>query len=723
MAMQNKEIDLAIKTQGFAISICVQQNNFQNIQNIINLVPVSKAMRVSKQARKMLVHSLFLKFSTSFKVKPAIVLSRIIDKVNIDDKEGLWQFSTLLSKAFLYGVIGDFSNADQIIRGLTCHPVALTNDRWRALGLQLSCYLSFYMGEKDTLLQLADELTSLGLKYADGFASSYGANYTAIMKYQSRDLAGAIEAAEKAETLFAQSNNFSMALLSGIQKTSWQAELESNGGYAEFMKKQTSALEAAGGNENLLAMAKILTAAQFMQEGGFGQAEALLLDAWKWAKSKQAMQAQCSIAMHLSALYREKKDFRREDECLKFFGETAVRKGYVFFREMRFASLIRACARCVEKNIAPQYMGNLAGKYFGFEAVTDLLQNFAAIAEAPDAFIKRFPVNQSTSHSKNVWIKLFGSAGLSVDGNEIDPGVFKTRKISGIFRYILANPDQSFTRERLAAAFWPDSGGKTAANSLNVALFELRKTLADLDMAFDGENTLLAEDGNGFDTGRPEAVESDAARLTFLRERLREGGLTGDDEKNALAELINIYDGEYLEDCIAEDCIVIREDCRRIYSESVRKLAEIYRAEGQADLAEALLLRRLKIVSGGLSQDEIKIVHFLLEGISKRDIQRRLRMNATEINRHESAIRHKLSEISGFDLVLSYITKEYSLTPRETDMLRGLQHGRSNEEIAAELFISDETVRTHVRNLMNKLSLENRNDVPAWVEEFRAMTV
>jgi len=48
------------------------------------------------------------------------------------------------------------------------------------------------------------------------------------------------------------------------------------------------------------------------------------------------------------------------------------------------------------------------------------------------------------------------------------------------------------------------------------------------------------------------------------------------------------------------------------------------------------------------------------------------------------------------------------LTPRELDVLRRLVLGRSNREIAAELDIGDETVKTHVARVLSKLQVENR---------------
>lgn len=48
------------------------------------------------------------------------------------------------------------------------------------------------------------------------------------------------------------------------------------------------------------------------------------------------------------------------------------------------------------------------------------------------------------------------------------------------------------------------------------------------------------------------------------------------------------------------------------------------------------------------------------------------------------------------------------LTPRERDVLRQLALGISNREIGQALSISEETVKTHVANLLAKLQVENR---------------
>jgi DNA-binding NarL/FixJ family response regulator len=51
------------------------------------------------------------------------------------------------------------------------------------------------------------------------------------------------------------------------------------------------------------------------------------------------------------------------------------------------------------------------------------------------------------------------------------------------------------------------------------------------------------------------------------------------------------------------------------------------------------------------------------------------------------------------------------LTPREADVLDQLQLGRSNGEIAAELCVSIETVRTHTRAVFRKLGVHSRREL------------
>ena len=48
------------------------------------------------------------------------------------------------------------------------------------------------------------------------------------------------------------------------------------------------------------------------------------------------------------------------------------------------------------------------------------------------------------------------------------------------------------------------------------------------------------------------------------------------------------------------------------------------------------------------------------------------------------------------------------LSPREVEVLQWIAAGKSNKEIGAQLFIAEGTVKTHVKNLLEKLSVVGR---------------
>ncbi len=53
-------------------------------------------------------------------------------------------------------------------------------------------------------------------------------------------------------------------------------------------------------------------------------------------------------------------------------------------------------------------------------------------------------------------------------------------------------------------------------------------------------------------------------------------------------------------------------------------------------------------------------------------------------------------------------TPATNLTPRELGVLRHVARGMSNREIAEELFISENTVKNHIRNILEKLQMKSR---------------
>jgi DNA-binding NarL/FixJ family response regulator len=82
------------------------------------------------------------------------------------------------------------------------------------------------------------------------------------------------------------------------------------------------------------------------------------------------------------------------------------------------------------------------------------------------------------------------------------------------------------------------------------------------------------------------------------------------------------------------------------------------------------------------------------------------RMVKGESQLHPKATSHLLANLSHSSNPKKKLLDE--LTKRELDVLKEIAKGKSNKEIAASLYITEKTVKTHVSNLLAKLELADR---------------
>ncbi|MEV0971148.1 response regulator transcription factor [Microtetraspora glauca] len=99
---------------------------------------------------------------------------------------------------------------------------------------------------------------------------------------------------------------------------------------------------------------------------------------------------------------------------------------------------------------------------------------------------------------------------------------------------------------------------------------------------------------------------------------------------------------------------------------------------------------------------------FLLKDASARQLAEAVRVVAAgDALLAPSVTRRLISEFARLGPRRPRATLD-GITERETEVLTLIAHGLSNQEIAERLVLSEQTVKTHVRRILTKLSLRDR---------------
>ena len=102
---------------------------------------------------------------------------------------------------------------------------------------------------------------------------------------------------------------------------------------------------------------------------------------------------------------------------------------------------------------------------------------------------------------------------------------------------------------------------------------------------------------------------------------------------------------------------------------------------------------------------------YLLKDVKPNELVDAIRaVHHGETRLHPDIARKLMQQVSQ----MRYSPTESSvegLTAREREVIQLIALGRSNREIAQELFISEKTVKSHISNILGKLNLEHRTQL------------
>ena len=94
---------------------------------------------------------------------------------------------------------------------------------------------------------------------------------------------------------------------------------------------------------------------------------------------------------------------------------------------------------------------------------------------------------------------------------------------------------------------------------------------------------------------------------------------------------------------------------------------------------------------------------YLLKGLLRKELLETIRAVHLGQKRVSPEVAAEIAEHASDD----------ALTPREIDVLRLIARGSANKIIAAELSLTEETVKSHIRNILSKLGANDRTHAVA----------
>ncbi len=153
---------------------------------------------------------------------------------------------------------------------------------------------------------------------------------------------------------------------------------------------------------------------------------------------------------------------------------------------------------------------------------------------------------------------------------------------------------------------------------------------------------------------------------------------------------------------------VVLMDVRMPFVDGVQATRELRRREDSPPVLALTTFDDEEVLAGMLRAGA---AGFVLKGVPAEDLQRAVRTVAEGGAWLDPAVTARVLAIyrSATPPADAAAQAELDgLTSREREVLALIGRGRSNGEIAAELFVSEGTVKTHVNHLFTKLQLRDR---------------
>ena len=586
----HKDTTYLMNAFGMILVIAFQTNDFEPLKKAAVALPVARILFGGGDGLSKLLISAASGFVANERFAPASLLYRWIDR--LPAQNSVWHFSALMIRGILLYRTGRLEEALRNFDAVMNHPVCLAGDQWRITGFVAGHLAVDLDGDAVKIRSVLTEFTALAEQYNSDFARGFTYRLAAFACYVSGDVDGTVQNIEKSAEAFEASVSPVLASTSRMTSYLWQAETGDVPTLSGLARLELEKMKNYQVGHGFFELCQVMYGALLIKNGCYEDAETILLSALKCSRRKGATQSLCgTLAQLVDLYYLQGSSFM--DKYLRQWADLSAKNAYYYFWEADRHTLIRACALACQRVFHTGHMVRIVERYYGKDAAAKLLRDPDAVAAKPE-LLTEVPHDPNRGKRK-VFIKLFGIFRITAGDDEITDDTFKTRKISGVLKYILLNGKNPVSRDVLATAFWPESDAKSAFTSLRVALSELRKVLFRYDMAFDGGSTLLYESRNGFSLSTNNEIYLDTEEFLELYGQYKRGRRGDTCQTDILKKITTLYDGDLLDNTPYDEWLaVLRTHYRSIYIEASYALAIANINDEKYNDAEAVLTKHMR---------------------------------------------------------------------------------------------------------------------------------
>ncbi len=592
MFRRKGDMPYLMNTFGMILVMSYQTNDFKYVNETVKFVPMLRITLSKNVARKKMFMTAFFSIVAGEKLKLGMLLQRLLKRVKLP--EPIWEYSFLVVRGMLLYRVGRLDAAKESFYRVMRHPVCQSSDQWRIIGM-VGVHNSLWLsGDFKAARKVMDEFAELGEKYDSAHCRSFAYRLSAFANFRENNIPGSIEDGQKnveMQKLYGSPLMASAALIARYVK---ECLLNPSPAWAEKAEAEFRHITKENAGHGYYELSRARLGVIYKYIGDLNRAEELLLEAYHVNKNKGANQYTAMVAAHLADLYYLRGDAEKLRKYLRMWLRLSEKYDFVFFYLIDHATLARCCALAVQKGVRPACAAKILRYYMG-EAPAQMLANDSqSVMERPQEFVDNW--TRPKQSAADIFVTMLGEFTVTQNGVTIKESDWKTRKISGILKYLLAHRGRHVAREALAAVFWPESGTKAAAASLRVALSELRKCLAAHGMSFGEKDSIVTEEKGGFCVYAKTSQHTDVERFETLYRRIERGEIVDAEQEEALAHLLELYRGDFLADSPYDDwTFLLREHYRSLFMESSHALLRIYMKKGAYRDAEELIMKHMQI--------------------------------------------------------------------------------------------------------------------------------